>query len=150
MTGISAMAKRKRSTPAAQPKSGKNLKQLVITMHASSGEIARIEQLGSSGKRRVVSGKDFVKLACGNDMDDFCQALADAYAAGVRDGFDDAMFDGVSAETGVSHQQQKAQQSAGEQILRSGIGRIALRRVLRRASGRRAATAAHNGTKHAP
>jgi hypothetical protein len=126
---------------AGRPKTDISFRQLVITLKAASGEIEKIEHLESTGKRRDVSAAEFKTLAGTDDMDDVCGAIEDAYAAGIRDGVDEAL--GEELPAAQSHWQ-NAPESAGEQILRAGIRRIIVRRALRRGLGRTMATAAHN------
>jgi hypothetical protein len=148
MTKSRTVAKKKTSR-APQPKA--EAKQLVITLGRSSGEIAKIEHLGSAGKRRTVSEAELATLAGDDDMEDFCEALEIAYAAGIQDGFEEAIKDDPFAESGTTAQQKKgAQETAGEQILRSGVRRTILRRALRRGVVREGAKGGHNGAQRAP
>jgi hypothetical protein len=141
MARTKAAAKKKSSRAAAQPKAVRDVKQLVITLGASHGEIAKIEHLGSAGKRRLVSGAELAKLA-GDDMEDFREALEAAYAAGLQDGFEEALKDEPFAESGPHRQ--STEDSAGE--FRSGVRRTIVRHALRRSLVRGAA-AGHNGAQ---
>jgi hypothetical protein len=144
-----AVTRKKTSRTPAQPKPEHGIKQLVITLSTSSGEIAKIEQLASTGKRRIVSEAELATLAGDDDMEDFCEALEAAYAAGIRDGFEEAMKDDPFAESGATHGRQGTGESTGAQILRSGVRKTVLRSALRRGLSRRAATAGHNGAHDA-
>ncbi len=147
MTKTRAVAKKKTSR-APQPKS--DVRQMVITLSKSSGEISKIEHLGLAGKRRAVSEAELATLAGDDDMEDFCEALEVAYAAGIQDGFDEAIKDDPFAESATAQQAKGSQQSAGEQILRSGVRRTIVRRALRRGVVREGAKgAAHNGAQRA-
>jgi hypothetical protein len=122
----------------------------VITLSRSNGEIAKIEHLGSAGKRRTVSEAELATLAGDDDMEDFCEALEVAYAAGIQDGFEEAIKDDPFAESGTAQQTKGSEQSIGEQILRSGVRRTILRRALRRGVVREGAKGGHNGAQRAP
>jgi hypothetical protein len=139
------VAKKKTSRGTAKPKAEAVVKQLVITLSASSGDIAKIERLGSTGKRRAVSEAELATLADDDEMDDFCEALEAAYAAGIRDGFEEAMKDEPFAETGSSQGKKSTGETAEQQTLRSGVRRTVVRSALRRSLSRGAATAGHNG-----
>jgi hypothetical protein len=82
-------------------------------------------------------------------MEDFCEALEIAYAAGIQDGFEEAIKDDPFAESATAQKTKSAQQSAGEQILRSGVRRTIVRRALRRGVVREAAKRGHNGAQRA-
>jgi len=131
MTKGTAVAKKK-TARAPQPKAKTEVKQLVITLGRSNSEIAKIEHLGLAGKRRAVSVAELAKLAGDDDMDDFCEALEVAYAAGIQDGFEEAIKDDPFADSGTAQKAKGAQESTGEQILRSGVRRSIVRRALRR------------------
>ena len=141
-------AAKKKTSRAPQPKA--DVRQLVITLGRSGGEIAKIEHLGSAGKRRIVSEAELAKLAGDDDMEDFCEALEAAYAAGIQDGFEEAIKDDPFAETGTAQQTKGAQKSTGEQILRTGVRRTIVRRALRRGIVREGAKRGHNGAQRAP
>jgi hypothetical protein len=83
-------------------------------------------------------------------MEDFCEALEVAYAAGIQDGFEEAIKDDPFAESGTAQQTKGAQESTGEQILRTGVRRTILRRALRRGLVREGAKRGHNGAQRAP
>jgi hypothetical protein len=138
---------KKKTSRAPHPKA--SVKQLVITLGRSGGEIAKIEHLGSAGKRRTVSEAELVKLAGDDDMEDFYEALEAAYAAGIQDGFEEAMKDDPFDESGTAQQSKGAQESTGEQILRSGVRRTVVRRALRRGVVREGAKGNHNGAHRA-
>jgi hypothetical protein len=147
MTRTKAAAKKK-SSRVPQPKA--DVRQLVITLGRSGGEIAKIEHLGSTGTRRVVSEAELARLAGDDDMEDFCEALEAAYAAGIQDGFEEAIKDDPFAESGTAQQTKGARQSTGDQILRSGVRWTVLRRALRRGVVREGAKRGHNGAQRAP
>lgn len=143
-----AMARRKSSTAAKASKVAKQSKkkdsrELVVTLNASNGEITKIEELVSAGKRRVVSESDLATLAGDDIVEDLCEVFEAAYIAGVRDGLEDALGDDISA--GAPHSRRDAQESVGKEILRSGIRQIILRRGLRRTLERTRKTAPQNG-----
>jgi len=142
MAKSKSVARRKTPRAAEQPRAG--LRQLVITLSASGGEIAKIEHLAATGKRRAVSEAELATLAGSDDMEDFREALETAYAAGIRDGFEEALKDDPFAESGTTHLQ-SAQKSTDQQTLRSGVRRTILRSALRRSLGRDGATRGHNG-----
>jgi len=133
-----ARVKSRLSKTAGKSRATPQLKQLVITLAVANGKIAKIEHLASTGTRRPVSTAEFVALAGDDDVEDVYEMLEEAYAAGIRDGVEDAL----SNESFV-------QDSPGAQILKSGIQQIVLRRALRRNLGK-IATAAQNGAQGAP
>jgi hypothetical protein len=90
------------------------------------------------------------KLVGDDDMEDFCEALEIAYAAGIQDGFEEAIKDDPFAESGAAQQSKGARESGGEQIVRSGVRRTILRRALRRGVVREGAKADRNGAQRAP
>jgi len=141
------MAKTQRAKNPRKPRSQKSPRQLVVTLDASNGEIERIEELGSTGKRRAFSDEEFAALAGDNGLEDFCEALEAAYLAGVEDGFDDTQ--GVDTFAGESGDRAEARESHGEGVLRSGVRRIILRRALRRKIERADAGASHDGVRDA-
>jgi hypothetical protein len=147
MTKSRAVTKKK---AARAPKPKTDVKQLVITLSRSSGEISKIEHLGLAGKRRAISEAELATLAGDDDMEDFCEALEVAYAAGIQDGFDEAIKDDPFAESGTAQKAKGAQESSGEQILRSGVRRTIVRRALRRGIVREGAKGGHNGAQRAP
>jgi len=147
MTKGTAVAKKK-TARAPQPKA--EIKQLVITLGRSNSEIAKIEHLGLAGKRRAVSVAELAKLAGDDDMEDFCEALEVAYAAGLQDGLEEAIKDNPFAESGTAQHPKGAQESPGEQILKSGVRRTIFRRALRRGAVRQGAKEGHNGAQRAP
>ena len=149
MAKTKAVTKKKASRSAAHPKAEPGIRQLVITLTASSGEIAKIEELGSAGKRRAISEAELAALAGDDDMNDLSEALEAAYAAGLQDGLEGAVEDDLIAESEASHQQ-RAPQTAGEQLLRAGVRRTVFRHVLRRGLSRKAVAARHNGVHDAP
>src|SRR5579864_1434364 len=106
MTRSRATAKRKSSRSFGQAKPEKDLKQLVVTLTASNGEIAKIEHLGSTGKRRAFSDAEFATLAGDDDGEDVYRLLEDAYTAGIRDGFEEALSEDPFGESGTSSRQQ--------------------------------------------
>src|SRR5579862_6581880 len=82
-TRRSAMTKRKRSKAAPRPRTAqrrtakKGPGQLVITLAAANGEIAKIEILEPAGSRRTVSETEFARLLGDNsEMDEICEAIA--------------------------------------------------------------------------
>jgi len=139
---------KKRPSKATKQKARTPLRQLVITLHASNGEITKIEHLAASGQRRPVSDAEFTTLAGDNDLDDFSELIEAAYAAGVQDGFEDAISDDHFAES-KSHGQGSEPESAGEHVLRAGVRRTVLRSALRRGVVRQAVVAHHNGAQGA-
>jgi len=149
MTKGTAVAKKK-TARASQPKAKTEIKQLVITLGRSNSEISKIEHLGSAGKRRAVSVAELAKLAGDDDMEDFCEALEVAYAAGLQDGLEEAIKDDPFAESGTAQHPKSAQESTGEQILKSGVRRTIFRRALRRGAVRQGAKEGHNGAQRAP
>lgn len=140
---------KKRPSKAAKQKAGSPFKQLVITLHASNGEIAKIEHLAATGKRRAVSDTEFATLAGDNDLEDFSDLIEAAYAAGLQDGFEDAISGDHFAESGQPDRQQDETNTAGVHILRAGVRRTVLRRALRRGAVRQAVVASHNGAQGA-
>jgi len=139
---------KKRPSKATKQKAGNLFKQLVITLHASNGEIAKIEHLAATGKRRIVSDAEFATLAGGDELEDFSDLIEAAYVAGVHDGFEDAIS-GDHFAGSKSHKQQSEMESPGERVLRSGVRRTVLKRALRRGAVRQAVVASHNGAQGA-
>jgi hypothetical protein len=105
-------------------------RQVVLTLNEATGEIASLEGIGPAGKRHALSDSEIAKIAGDNELDDFSEVLEDAYAAGIRDGLDDALS---NHDSPTSHADLD---SAGSQILQSGIRRFILRRALRRSAAR--------------
>ena len=139
------MAKGQRSTAAKKPKAKKpgpkkTSRELIVTLNASDGEIEKIEEVGSAGKRRAFSEADFARLAGDDGLEEVCEALEAAYMAGIQDGFDES----DDALAGAP-QEQGEQESLGEGVLRSGIRRIIFRRAVRRKLERAGQHAGHNG-----
>jgi hypothetical protein len=122
------MARRKPTKAVSEKKTKKDLRQLVVTLKASTGEIEKIEELGAAGKRRAFSEAEFATLAGDSSLQDVCDALEDAYMAGIQDGFDDALCDDIG---GGAPREERAE-SVGTNILRAGIRGIVFRQALRR------------------
>jgi hypothetical protein len=133
MTRSRVTAKRKPSRAGEQAKQGKNqkkFKQLVVTLTVSGGEIEKIEELVSSGKRRAYSEAEFAALAGDDSLQDACEALEAAYMAGVQDGLDDAQYEDLPA--GAPREQKAEEESFGEKVLRAGLRKIVFRRAVHR------------------
>jgi hypothetical protein len=140
------MARRPSSKSAKRPRSGKGSRQLVVTLDASDRGIEKIEELGSTGKRRIFSDAEFAALAGNDGLEDLCEALETAYLAGVEDGFEETQSDDAFADESADGK--GAREFIGEDVLRSGIRRIILRRALRRKLERADGSAPHNGAQH--
>jgi len=132
------MSRQKGSKQTKPPKAKAQFKQLIFTLDEKTGEIAKLEVLGSTGKRHVLPDAEIAKIAGDDELNDFSDVLEDAYAAGIRDGIEDALSTPQAEESAAARSEQD---SAGSQILRSGIRRFILRRALRRS----AAPQAHAG-----
>jgi hypothetical protein len=142
-----AMARKKSPKAVTKPKAKKEFRQLIVTLSASNGEIEKIEELGSAGKRHAFSEAEFATLAGDSSLRDVWPALEAAYMAGIQDGFDDAQCDDPLA--GASHEQGGASESSGEDVLRAGIRQIIFRRALRRRLERAGEQAPRNGAHDA-
>lgn len=139
------MPRAKHSRTAKQHKAKADFRQLIVTLNASNNEVTKIEGIGATGKRYAVSETEFAKLAGDDELEHFAEALEGAYAAGIRDGIDDALGSDLSAETEETGPHQTPQETVGEQILRFGIRRFILRRAVRRSAVLKHLQAAHNG-----
>jgi len=127
----------------AKSQAGSHAKQLVLVLNETTGEIAGLERIGPSGKRQALADAEVAKIAGDSELDDFNEVLEDAYAAGIRDGMDDALGDHPGDATELDLE------TAGSQLLRSGIRRFMLRRALRRTVVRSQMQTARNGTSDA-
>jgi hypothetical protein len=128
------MSRKKGTKQIKRPKAKTHFKQLIFTLDETTGEVAKLEVLGSTGKRRLLPDAEIAKIAGDDELNDFSDVLEDAYAAGIRDGIDDALSSPPAEESTVSRAPQVDQESAANQILRSGIRRFILRRALRRST----------------
>ena len=128
--------------PKKQTKRSKaqtHFRQVILTLNETTGQIASLEGIGPGGKRHALSDSEIAKIAGDNELEDFSEVLEDAYAAGIRDGLDDALSNHDSPTTHTDLD------SAGSQILRSGIRRFILRRALRRSAVRAQTRLPRNG-----
>jgi hypothetical protein len=123
------MAKKQSARATKQPEQKKGSRQLVLTFNASNGEIEKIEEMGTAGKRRALSETELAALG-DEGVEDLCTALEAAYLAGIKDGFHDAQIEDLSG--GEFHDRSAAHESIGEDVLRFGIRRVILRQALRR------------------
>jgi hypothetical protein len=128
------MPRQKGSKQIKRPKAKTKFKQLIFTLDETTGEVAKLEALGSTGKRHVLPDAEIGKIAGDDELNDFSDMLEDAYAAGIRDGIEDALSTPRAGESAASRARQSEKESAGSQILRSGIRRFILRRALRRSA----------------
>lgn len=143
------MARKKASKQKLRSKAKVHFKQLIVTLNDATGEVAKLEALGPAGRRQALPDAAVAKLLGDDERNDLNEVLEDAYAAGVRDGIDDALSNCEFEECGPSHMTELDTETAGGHILRSGIRRFVLRRALRRSAIGGHMHAKHNGTSGA-
>jgi hypothetical protein len=64
------------------------VKELVVTLRASDGDVVTVAELKSSGERRALSDQEFAELAAPGEEESLIAALEEAYAAGAEDASD--------------------------------------------------------------
>jgi hypothetical protein len=134
-------SKRPTAKSHAKNPAGSPSKQLILILDETTGEIVGLARIGPGGKRYALADAEIAKVAGENELDDFSELIEEAYAAGIRDGMDDALGD--HPEDAAGHE------TAGGQLLRSGVRRFVLRRALRRTATRIQTLPPHNGTSDA-
>lgn len=143
------MARKKTSKQKLPSKAKVHFKQLIVTLNDATGEVAKLEALGPGGRRQALPDAAVARLLRNDELNDLNEVLEDAYAAGVRDGIDDALSNWEFEGSGPSHMTEIDTETAGGHILRSGIRRFVLRRALRRGTIGGQLHARHNGTSGA-
>ena len=64
------------------------VKELVVTVRLSDGDVVKIAELKSSGERKELSEQEFADLAAHGEEESLVAALEEAYAAGAEDAND--------------------------------------------------------------
>lgn len=127
-----------------------HFRQLVLTMDGTTGEVSKVEALGPDGKRRPLQESEITRLLTNDELSELNEVLEDAYAAGIRDGMDDALWNPDTTARPASRKTEPDLETAGAQMLRSAIRRFILRRALRHGAAHSHMHAAGNGVHDAP
>lgn len=125
-------------------------RQVVLTLDGTTGEVVKVETLGPAGKRHALSGAEITKLLSNDELSELNEVLEDAYTAGIRDGMDDAFWNPGIGNRPNSGKTESGLETAGSQMLRSGIRRFILRRALRHGAVRSHVHTPGNGVHDVP
>ena len=144
------MAIKKGLKQKQRSKAKMQFRQLVLTMDGTTGEVLKVEALGPDGKRHALAEVEITRLLTNDELSELNDVLEDAYAAGIRDGMDDALWNPGATARPTSRKTEPDLETAGTQMLRSGIRRFILRRALRHGVARSHMHTAGNGAHDAP
>ena len=115
--------------------------QILITLSGPDGDVIRVETLDKAGKKRDLPDDDFALLMGDQDMEDLLPVLEQAYMAG----FADAGADVFESEDDEGHDESDRDDIetavirgvASQRLIRRGVRRLILARLLKRELVRR-------------
>lgn len=128
--------------------------RLLITLSGPEGDVVRVETLDKSGEKRELPTDDFATLVGDHDVEDLLPVLEQAYMAGFADANGDVFEsdDEGAGETGQDDLQTAVIRGvASQKMIRRGVRKLILARLLKRELMRKrgpAATVSASETSH--
>lgn len=114
----SAQTSEQREAPVEQTE------QLVLTIDAGSGDVAKVERIDKAGNRHELSDDELAKLAGEDEIEELEAALEEAFETGA------------AAALGEDEEDEEEEEGAGatlkHQLRRQLLMRLLLRRLIRR------------------
>lgn len=144
----------KRAEAAKRGEAAREHMQLLITLGAPDSDVICVESVDKSGRKHEMSTGDFATLVHDDDVVDLLPVLEEAYMAGFADASSDVFEPDDAGQHGESEgalEQAVIRGVASQRLIRRGVRRLILARLLKRELMRKrgaAPTVAASETSH--